>query len=186
MVYQCKQVANMTPIHTVHIRTQSRDRDNFKFLPPLPHIISHLHYLHIPPPPITSSPHPSINLLPIFDFAKGNSIIEEVRRSPPKGQNCSDFQSCSESDVIYCAMQTIFCGNNIPLVFHKRGNKASNTFLKVPLPPASNSVHCIQHTCTVFWSQGSNCYALWRVDSQVILSLFFWLLEKNKHILDIL
>ena len=24
-----------------------------------------------------------------------------------------------------------FCGNNIPLVFHKRGNKASNMFLKV-------------------------------------------------------
>ena len=114
-----------------------------------------------PPSQLTSSPHPSINLLPIFDFAKGNSIIGGVRKSRPKWQNCSDFQCCSESDEMYCAVQTIFV-ETISLCFFTSGETRlqtrswkSNSQPPPPspptLPPASNSVQCIQQTCTVFW-----------------------------------
>ena len=78
-----------------------------------------------------------------------------------------NFSSCSESAEIWHADS--FYVKKCPCVFfHKRENKASNTFLKVhppppspppspsPLPPPppplpSNSV---KHTLTVFWLSG--------------------------------
>ena len=70
-------------------------------------------------------------------------------------------------------MPTLFVLNNVPVFFfHKRGNKASNTFLKVhpPLPPPSNRV---KHTRAVFWRGGGGG------DFRAILCIFFCLLEKK-------
>ena len=204
MVYQCKQVANMTPIHTVHIRSQSLQKEKMRqkglLIPatPPPHYKPSTLPPHSPP---LQSPHPPpiLNLLPIFDFAKGNSIIEGVRRSRPKWQNCNDFQSCSESDEINCAMQTIFVEAISPWSFTSGETRLqtrswkSNPLppppppLPLPPPPIACSVYNTHALC--FGSQGSNCYAIWRrrggfAGNFVLIFLASW--KKNKHILDIL
>ena len=68
----------------------------------------------------------------------------------------SDFPSCSESSEIW---HDSFSVKKCPWIFfHKRGNKASNTFLKVHPPPptllASPPPHpsnSVKDTHTVFW-----------------------------------
>ena len=63
----------------------------------------------------------------------------------PSGDFVGIFQVAQ--NPLKFAMPTLFLWKNVP-VFHKRENKAPNTFLKAPSPSPSN---CLKHTCTVFW-----------------------------------
>ena len=63
MVYQCKQVANMTPIHTVHIRTQSLQKEKMRQRGLLPPATPPPHYKPSTLPPHSTPPPPPLNHL---------------------------------------------------------------------------------------------------------------------------